>query len=370
MSPQDGTKTKVLMVGVSKETKRGMWSVVSHYLASDKFTSKVELIYIPTATVVSSSHAKKMLFFIKSYAEIRRVLRQEKPEIVHLHASENGSIFRKRVIARKAKRHGAKVVLHMHGGSFFKFYQAGSKQGRKASDELFQIVDAILVLGEEYKDGLIGIGVSPSKIWVIPNGVDVPDSNPYKKKSNEIVYLGGVTHEKGITDLLDAVVAAENEWPEDAVITIYGPTSNLDIKQAISSRKLEGKVAYSGVVSGQEKERAFERADFFVLPSHFEVLPMVVLEAMSWGIPTLSTRVGMVEDIITDGVNGYLCQPENTDSLVQGMRNLFSLSGREIATISGNAHNTILENFSLDTHINSVLAIYRLCSKGELNQNE
>lgn len=346
------------MVGVSEKTKRGMWAVVENYFKSNTFQEHVDLTYIPTATVFESSKIEKITYFLSAYRRISQIIKCEKPNIVHLHVSEKGSVYRKKMIAVKANRAGAKVVLHMHGGSFFKFYKEGNDRDRRITQQLLLLSDVILVLGEAYKEQLCEIGAPCEKIVIVPNGVDVSESNPYEKTSNEIIYMGGITQEKGILDLLDAVKTISDSFPEDASVWLYGPLSSLDINEEISIRGLGDKVFYGGVVSGSKKSDVLSRAGYSILPSHFEVLPMAVLETMAQGIPTLSTKVGMVEDIIKDGLNGFLCLPNNVDNLTNSITSLLSLSDARRKSVSQCAYETVAAHFSTEVHIDRILAVY------------
>lgn len=356
---QRSKKTKVLMCGVSEKSQRGMWTVVRNYLYAGKYQEEIDLTYVPTAAVFDSHPIVKLAFFARAANRISRILSKEMPEIVHFHVSEGGSVYRKKHLAEKAKRTGAKIVLHMHGGSFFDSYHNGSERYRATIQRLMSLSDAILVLGNQYKEKLEQIGIPEEMIHVVPNGVGIPAVNPYSRMNNNIIYLGGITVEKGIVDLLEAVNAFGDDWPIDGVVRLYGPLSDLDIEREINSRGLTKRVVYCGVVTGSAKDEALSQAAYAILPSHFEVLPMVVLETMARGIPTLSTDVGMVADVVLDDQTGLLCNPEDTASLQQGIHRLFSLAEPQVSALSENAYNKVKNDFSSEAHIEKVLSIYR-----------
>ena len=74
---------------------------------------------------------------------------------------------------------------------------------------------------------------------------------------------------------------------------------------------------YLGWVSGAEKIDVFNIADIFVLPSYNEGLPISILEAMSYGLPILSTTVGGIPEIVENGVNGFLVEPGDKNALLE-----------------------------------------------------
>jgi glycosyltransferase involved in cell wall biosynthesis len=72
------------------------------------------------------------------------------------------------------------------------------------------------------------------------------------------------------------------------------------------------------------KEHAFQRASVLLLPSYSEGLPYSVLEAMSYGVPTICTDVGALPDVVQHGVEGFLVEPKNVEKLSEAMEKLLS----------------------------------------------
>lgn len=356
---EDPTKRlSVLMVGVDESTRGGMWSVVAGYMTSDSYRSKVDLTYIPTATEGSSSFLQKSIFAAKGAMRVRRRLREHKPDIVHLHVSEYGSVYRKAILAAMARRQDCRVVVHLHGGSFQRFYSEGTPTDRRMANSLFSDADTVIALGESYRRFLIEIGVPEQKVSIIRNGIAVKEDNPYSLESRDLVFLGGITRAKGIVDLLDAVSMLKEEWPNERKVKLYGPTPELPIDDLIGERGLSSIVSYEGFADEGKRAEVYSAAEFAVLPSHFEVLPMFVIEAMSNGIPTLATGVGMIPEILMDGVNGLLCKEQCPESLARALVALTRMSPKKKEAMSAAAHRTALDELSADRHMADVIALY------------
>ena len=77
----------------------------------------------------------------------------------------------------------------------------------------------------------------------------------------------------------------------------------------------ERQVAYLGWVTGEEKEKAFQEASIYCLPSWGEGFPMGVLDAWAYGVPVITTPVGGITDIIKNGVNGLVYDVYDIDGL-------------------------------------------------------
>ena len=71
---------------------------------------------------------------------------------------------------------------------------------------------------------------------------------------------------------------------------------------------IENHVVFAGWVSGEEKENLLSRVNIYVLPSYNEGLPVSLLEAMSWQVPVISTRVGGIPELVREGIDGLLIE--------------------------------------------------------------
>ena len=78
-----------------------------------------------------------------------------------------------------------------------------------------------------------------------------------------------------------------------------------------------------------------------VVASDNESLPRVIIEAMAFGLPVLGTRVFGIPELIEDGVNGLLCEPQDLDALEEGLRRLLSLTEDEAARLGEAAEGTV-----------------------------
>jgi glycosyltransferase involved in cell wall biosynthesis len=171
-------------------------------------------------------------------------------------------------------------------------------------------------------------GIRPDLVKVILNGIEpVRPSKPPAQirtrlqnelglKPGDFIYLsvGRLTLQKGHTYLLDAVTKVLARFPSTTVFIIAGEghqRENLE-KKAVDLG-VEKIVHFLG--NRSDVSDLLSISDVFVLPSLSEGLPLALLEAMGAGLPVVSTRVGGVESVISDGENGYLLPSKDVDAL-------------------------------------------------------
>lgn len=83
-------------------------------------------------------------------------------------------------------------------------------------------------------------------------------------------------------------------------------------------------IVYSGWVNGAKKNQLINDADILILPSHYEGLPIAILEAMSAGKPIISTRVGGIPSVVQPNRNGWLIEPGHLEQLTPVLDQLFN----------------------------------------------
>ena len=191
--------------------------------------------------------------------------------------------------------------------------------------------------------------VTPGKLRVIPNGVDVtafltpPAVGSGVRKEvglseGEFLWLaiGRLLPQKDYPNLLQAFKLLAPA-PARLAIAGRGPLLNL-LQQQVTQLGLEENVTFMGV--RQDVPALLAAADGFVLSSAWEGMPNVVMEALAAGTPVVATRVGGVPELVEPGRSGFLAPPENPVALADSMRQLMSLPGwqREAMGLHGRQH--------------------------------
>ena len=124
------------------------------------------------------------------------------------------------------------------------------------------------------------------------------------------------------------------------------------INQLIVELNLENNLFVLGPLFGKDKRNVFLNSKIFVFPTyyHFECFPLVLLEAISFGIPIISTREGGISDILKENINGLFCEPKNHLNLALKMKKLY-VDRSKYLKFRKEALKTYKENFTEDHFI-------------------
>ena len=142
-----------------------------------------------------------------------------------------------------------------------------------------------------------------------------------------LLFLSNLIESKGIYVLLDACKVLK-ERGLDFVCDFVGGESKAvsaeTFREAIAERGLADCVAYHGPQYGDDKVKFLAQADIFVFPTYYnnECSPLVLMEAMQYGLPLVSTNEGGIPDLIVNGENGFVCERQDVPSLVVALETL------------------------------------------------
>lgn len=304
----------ILTIGIAYEPVRGGVAAVENVYS----TFYKPFNHIATVGSGDDSKARKLLAFVKAYFKFWWwMLRHKEIKVVHVHGSSGPSFWRKRFFIRMAKRFGKKVVFHCHGGNFPQF----TARHRKAVTEIIEQCDCIVALSEWWKQWFEQT-FRCKEVVVIKNVIPQPHIHKTPHEGFNLLLLGLLGKNKGVYDLLDILTEHKQEF-QGKIQVLLGGNGEVEMVQGmIKERGLENLAKYEGWVSGDKKAQLLNCADTYVLPSYFEGVPISILEAESYGLPVISTRVGGIPEIVEDGVNGILITPGDKDALYRAINKL------------------------------------------------
>ena len=213
-------------------------------------------------------------------------------------------------------------------------------------------VDVMIAVSEEVKRSLASYQPHfANKISVLYNGVDFPaDTSPLPHDGLRILNVGSLTPKKAQDVLLDAFALVAKEFPNATLRIVGDGVLREALKAGAEKLNLSQHVHFLGNKSFTEVQNEYRQSDVFVLSSDQEGCPNVLLEAMSFGVPSIATSVGAVPEIITNGENGLIVPRRDSSKLADALRALLSDPERR-GKIGMNGRERIREAFTEDIHI-------------------
>ena len=329
----------------------GMASVVQNYM---HLVPDLKYIY---TWKPSSSRIFKLMVLLRAYLQIvSKLLTDRDIRIVHIHTCSGASFWRCAGFVNLARLFGKKVVLHMHGGRFKEFYEESGKPDRIRN--LISKADRFIVLSQMWKDWFVSIGIRRESVRVLNNMVipyDDSDCRTDYQRLN-LLFLGNVTRDKGIYDLLEVMASNREVWKGKVMLKIGGVDKEGTLLPFIKENDLSASVVYCGYVTGQDKRELLEWCNVFVLPSYYEGLPMSVLEAMSCGKAVIASDVGGIPSVVHEGKNGMLITPADKGALRLAIDSF--ISDPELISTCGKYSEEIVSDFLPQKVMTDLAEIY------------
>ncbi len=342
----------VITIGVSRRSMGGMTSVILSY---GRYIHGMR--FIPSWN--NGGKLKKAAYMAQAVARLTALLACDRRiDIVHIHAAANASFERATIFIRLAKRFGKRVILHEHAADFVEYYN--SAQNKQAITDTINSCDKMIVLSERWRDYFTSIGVRPDLITQLNNIVSPATMASVQRNTSSqlnLLYLGEVSRRKGCLDLLQALADHHNDFVGRLHLSIGGNIVDVDMHDFINRHNLSDIVSYEGWVSGDKKAQLLADADIYILPSYNEGLPIAILEALAHSHPVISTPVGGIPEIITDGVNGTLVNAGDTDAIASAIKRY--LDNRELIASQGREALRSVGPYLPETVMKSLTDIYR-----------
>lgn len=305
-------------------------------------------------------------------------LRKQNCNVAHVHYYPQFATLIKRLNPE------LRVVLHMHGEwlTQVKFNHLSSRLSK---------IDLVISCSEFVTEAIrtkfpkianrsrtVPMGVSPdafSSGWQTHQADDT-----FRRR---LLCVGRISPEKGTHVLLEAFELIVRKFP-DATLTIVGPewiapreditdlclgkeiVDSLEpfyrdgylkqLKQKLSPAAAK-RVTFTGLAAHAEVPNFYERADIYIGPSLYESFGVSILEAMVSGVPVVSTRVGAVPELISDGHSGLVVEISDPSAIADAVTRLFT-NAKLRNSISCSAREAVREQFSWEAICSTLIQMY------------
>ena len=202
-------------------------------------------------------------------------------------------------------------------------------------------------------DEYLNAGFKRERLTILPHGTDVDKFKPGKRDDSlagtNIIFVGRIFSIKGVHVLVEAAKILK-ESGHIFRINIIGKGQDeyeSDIRKKIDEYGLDGNVFLEGMVSQEDIPKYYKNSDIAVVPSLKESFGITLIEAMSSGLPVIASKVGAIPEIIEDGTDGILVEPDEPEVLARAIALLIENKQKRIA-LGEKAREKTVRDFSLN----------------------
>ncbi|AYL97254.1 glycosyltransferase family 4 protein [Mucilaginibacter celer] len=192
-------------------------------------------------------------------------------------------------------------------------------------------------------------GINANRFDIIPHGVNLPETDAYKKDHStiKVLYTGRLEYRKGTDVLLAAIPLVLKENP-GILFELIGHDPNNQYQtwfEQDNEERILRQVIFRGRIASSDLADAYRNCDIFVAPSRYESFGIIFIEAMSYGKPVIGCEVGGVPDIIADNYNGLFADTADAQSLAD---RILTLAADEALReqMGANARKTVENKFT------------------------
>jgi sugar transferase (PEP-CTERM/EpsH1 system associated) len=262
--------------------------------------------------------------------KIARVIREEKPEIIHTQSWSGVDAAIARLMARRPR------LVHSEHGRNLPHIASEPLKRKVARRCLYHTADAVFAISSEVRDHYCRqSGFPRERMRVIPNGIDLSRIDQADRNGvREELGIGAEEFVVGTIARLDATKDTITLARAFAKLRFSRPQSKLKllivgdgyrrraIEGFIADRGLRGEAIFTG--TRHDVPRLLGAINLFALSSLSEGMPITVLEAMAARLPIVATSVGALPDLVEEGVNGFLVEPKDDGALAERIERFYS----------------------------------------------
>jgi len=299
--------------------------------------------------------------FARIVGQVRALKTSNRVDLIHAH----GPLPCGHAAMLLSKELGVPYVVSVHGLDAFSTEQVGGRAGewcRRISQRVYRSSRRVICISERVREQVLA-GTGPGcRTSVVYNGVDPelfsPGSSEPSSGGPVVLCVGNLLPIKGHEVLVRAVAALAFEFPA-LTLEIIGHGPEQPRLQALAQQlEITERVRFLGRQSRRQVAAAMRRCTVFALPSRYEGLGCVYLEAMSVGKPVIGCRGQGIAEIIQHGSNGFLVGPDNERELSLALAMLLRDEPRR-RNLGVAARDTIIERLTLAQQADTLARIYR-----------
>ena len=337
-----------------------------------------------------------LFFSFSTFFEIAKIIKDKKPDLAHIHNIYpiiSPSIY---FVLKKYKipiihtihnfrffcsngfcLKNGKICIKCETNSIKNIFNICSKE-KKEYDfllkiiiyitrlfNLFKKIDFFIVPSDFIKNKLLSIGISASKVIIKRYSIEIPDRSSYlirKDLLNYFIFVGRLSEEKGITQLVDAFKLLD---PIKLIVLGDGPLK----EELIIKLKNENisNIQLIGYIKGEQKQLLISKSLALIIPSiWFEIGPLTAVESLSLGVPIIVNNVGATKEFLINNYNGFLYEADKADSLRNVILKLIDMKEIDYYKLKANSLIVFNKLFNEEKNFEILVKLY----KNQLKENK
>lgn len=328
--------------------------------ATRRLPDQVSLWTMSPGVYPETSRPRSWLECFALVRQFQRVISKFKPDILWVHFPTWQAIPLK---AAGLLPHRWRLVITAHGSDIRSMPFVQPRLNPWIGNLFKQAAVVTAVSQSLLRDLLDRHPYVAAKAYVVHNGVGPTwlnqDAECPATDQNFILYAGRLHHVKGPDILLRAWKLIERETRGvELWLAGDGPEGD-NLKTLTRSLGLNGTTRFLGAKTQEDLRTLYQQAKVVVFPSRQEGLPLGTLESCACGAISVGTKVGGIPEVIEDGLNGFLVEPDSPETFAAGILRALRLSADEKQRVSESARNTIEKSFQRSMMLESYVQLFQ-----------
>lgn len=351
-----GAETVTVNLAVELK-KRSFDVIVISIMTPVAFTEYLESHNIKLYTL----GANKKFDFIFSVAKLLRILKEEKPDVVHAHMYHANIFSRLATFFSPVNYYLVNTIHNTYEGGVMR------KLANRITKNIPDLVSQVSRLG--YENYLKTHLINKKNSAFVPNSVNAlpfTSATPFSFNGflniepDTFIFLavGRLEKQKDYPMLFKAIDILKSSTKRPFIVCIAGVGAlETELKELKEQMGLNNLVHFLGL--RKDMPMLMKGADCFVMSSKWEGAPISLLEAMSSGLPVVVTNAGDNKFIVESGINGFISTINKPEELAQNMKQILDMTGPEIEKISAQNKVTVAQNFENNAIVDKWIEVYR-----------
>lgn len=299
---------------------------------------------------------------LKVIYQIVKILKKEKPDLIHAHSAKGG------IVARAASLFYRVKVLHTPHA--YSYLSTNSKIKRKVFllvESFFKNINSYLLAtsNSEIERGIKDVGYKTDKIFLFNNSIlpiEIKDntSNEYNLPNDYICTVGRPSFQKNIEMMIEVLKEVKNSIPNIHLVLMgvgeYSPNKE-NVENLVSKYDLSHNVTMINWMDRDEILKIIAKSKFYISTSRYEGLPYSVIESLALSKASVVTNCDGNKDLIKDNVNGFLIETNDIKLMVEKICFLFE-DNITRKVFEKKSFESFDKNFNLNKNIKKLEKIY------------